>query len=208
MSNKKEEISLDINTELSDDEYEDFDETLSDNDNIEDVEGDVDEEEENELGDDEENDETIQESEIEDIDDSKNKSNFEESNSKSEIDKDVLSDVFLDDDLEDLDDFEDDDINIINPDDEINENLQVNDEDRISRNILTKYEMVRLIGTRAKQISDGSKVFVKYDGVKSAIELAELELKYKMLPLKIKRPLPNGKYEIWKVSELDIIDNI
>ena len=61
--------------------------------------------------------------------------------------------------------------------------------------------MVRLIGTRAKQISDGSKVFVKYDGSKSAIELAELELKYKMMPLKIKRPLPNGKFEIWKISE-------
>ena len=68
--------------------------------------------------------------------------------------------------------------------------------------------MVRLIGTRAKQISDGSKVFVKYDGEKSAIELAELEIKYKMLPLKIKRPLPNGKYEIWKVSELDILKDI
>lgn len=200
MSNKKEEINLDINTELSDDEFEDFDETLSDDDNAETM---------NDDNQDENEDETMQESEIDevediDLDDSKNKSNFEDSISKSDFDKDI-SDTFLDDDDEDLDN--DDDINIINPDDEMNENLLVNDEDRISRNILTKYEMVRLIGTRAKQISDGSKVFVKYDGVKSAIELAELELKYKMMPLKIKRPLPNGKYEIWKVSELDILDN-
>ena len=197
MSNKKEEINLDINTELSDDEFEDFDETLSeDNDEINDAQN----EEENE-------DETMQESEmeeLEDIDGSKNKSNFEDSISKSEIDRDI-SETFLDDD-DDFDDIEEEDI-VINIDEEINENLQVNDEDRISRNILTKYEMVRLIGTRAKQISDGSKVFVKYDGVKSAIELAELEIKYKMLPLKIKRPLPNGKYEIWKISELDILEN-
>lgn len=200
MSNKKEEINLDINTELSDDEFEDFDETLSeDEENIE-----INNDEENEQ----DEDETMQESEIEEneIDDSKNKSNFEDSISKSDFDK-VISDTFLDDEDDDLEDIEDD-INIINPDEEINENLQVNDEDRISRNILTKYEMVRLIGTRAKQISDGSKVFVKYDGVKSAIELAELEIKYKMLPLKIKRPLPNGKYEIWKISELEILDNI
>lgn len=200
MSNKKEEINLDINTELSDDEFEDFDETLSeDEENIE-----INNDEENEQ----DEDETMQESEIEEneIDDSKNKSNFEDSISKSDFDKEI-SDTFLDDEDDDLEDIEDD-INIINPDEEINENLQVNDEDRISRNILTKYEMVRLIGTRAKQISDGSKVFVKYDGVKSAIELAELEIKYKMLPLKIKRPLPNGKYEIWKISELEILDNI
>ena len=208
MSNKKEEISLDINTELSDDEYEDFDETLSDEDNIENNDDDDDNDNDDENNEEDVNDETMQESEMDEIDESKNKSNFEDSISKSEIDKDIISDVFLDDDLDDIEDLEDEDINILNPDDEINENLQVNDEDRISRNILTKYEMVRLIGTRAKQISDGSKVFVKYDGVKSAIELAELELKYKMLPLKIKRPLPNGKYEIWKVSELDIIDNI
>jgi DNA-directed RNA polymerase subunit K/omega len=65
--------------------------------------------------------------------------------------------------------------------------------------------MVRLLGTRAKQISDGSKVFVKYDGAKSAMELAELELEHKIIPLKIKRPMPNGRYEIWRLSELEII---
>ena len=75
-----------------------------------------------------------------------------------------------------------------------------------SKPILTKYEKVRILGTRAKQISDGSKVFVKYECARSAMELAELELKYKMIPLKIKRPMPNGKYEIWKISELTILD--
>ena len=40
--------------------------------------------------------------------------------------------------------------------------------------------------------------------METEVELAELELKYKMIPLKIKRPLPNGKFEIWKISELDI----
>jgi DNA-directed RNA polymerase subunit K/omega len=46
---------------------------------------------------------------------------------------------------------------------------------------------------------------LKYDNnIKdfSPTELALLELKYKTIPIKIKRPLPNGKYEIWRVSEL------
>ena len=36
------------------------------------------------------------------------------------------------------------------------------------------------------------------------MDIAELELENKVIPLKIKRPLPNGKYEIWSVKDLDI----
>ena len=34
-------------------------------------------------------------------------------------------------------------------------------------------------------------------------EIAIEELKHNMIPLKIKRPLPNNKYEIWDIKELD-----
>jgi len=147
--------------------------------------------------------------------DSLENNNYEDSITKSE-NKITLSDALLedvndsndDDDYDENDDESDDEdvFSITLPDEEMKQTLQIPDNERISRNILTKYEMVRLLGTRAKQISDGSKVFVKYDGAKSAMELAELELKYKMIPLKIKRPMPNGKYEIWKISELEIIN--
>jgi DNA-directed RNA polymerase subunit K/omega len=33
--------------------------------------------------------------------------------------------------------------------------------------------------------------------------IAEEELKLNMIPFKIKRPLPNGKVEIWTLDELD-----
>ena len=33
-------------------------------------------------------------------------------------------------------------------------------------------------------------------------EIAELELKYGVIPILIKRILPNGDYEVWKISEL------
>jgi len=80
---------------------------------------------------------------------------------------------------------------------------RVPDEERISKNRLTKYERVRILGTRAKQISLGAKVLVKVSDVKSPFELALLELENDVLPYKIKRPLPNNRYEIWKLSELE-----
>ena len=76
-------------------------------------------------------------------------------------------------------------------------------EDRITRNKLTKYEMVRILGERTKQLTMGAKPLIKniiglpYDVI------AEEELKLNMIPFKIKRPLPNGKVEIWTLDELD-----
>ena len=92
----------------------------------------------------------------------------------------------------------------IDPEIELKRNMKVPDNERITIPKLTKYEKVRLLGTRAKQISDGSKVFIKSKNVKNALDLAELELENKVIPLKIKRPVPNGKYEIWSIKELDI----
>lgn len=93
----------------------------------------------------------------------------------------------------------------IDPEIELKRNLKVPDNERITIPKLTKYEKVRLLGTRAKQISDGSKVFIKSKKVRNAMDIAELELQYKVIPLKIKRPLPNGKYEIWSIKELEIV---
>ena len=104
--------------------------------------------------------------------------------------------------------YDDDDTDIfdqINPEIELKRNLRVPDNERITNPKLTKYEKVRLLGTRAKQISDGSKIFIKSKKVRNAMDIAELELEHKVIPLKIKRPLPNGKYEIWSIKELEIV---
>ena len=135
----------------------------------------------------------------------------------SNIDDDVEDIEQNDDDIDDkiyenedsimYDDDDDDDNDIftdIEPDKFINLNKRIPDNERSTRPILTKYEKVRLLGTRTKQISDGSKIFIKSKDVRSAIDIANLELKHKIIPLKIKRYLPNGKYEIWSVKELEI----
>jgi DNA-directed RNA polymerase subunit K/omega len=80
---------------------------------------------------------------------------------------------------------------------------KVEDSKRISINRLTKYEKVRIIGIRAKQIMTGANILIKGTENKTPAEIAELEIKYNMVPFKIKRNLPNGKFEIWKLSELE-----
>jgi DNA-directed RNA polymerase I, II, and III subunit RPABC2 len=81
--------------------------------------------------------------------------------------------------------------------------VKVENNKRISINRLTKYERVRIIGIRAKQIITGANILIKGIENKTPTEIAELELKYNMIPFKIKRKLPNGMYEIWKLSELE-----
>jgi DNA-directed RNA polymerase I, II, and III subunit RPABC2 len=94
--------------------------------------------------------------------------------------------------------------NVIDEYEELGPPTQVPDDERITLSKLTKYEMVRVLGIRAQQISVGAKSLVKNIEGKSPIEIAIYELKNKMTPFKIRRPLPNNTYEIWKIKELDI----
>ena len=80
---------------------------------------------------------------------------------------------------------------------------QIPDNNRITINRMTKYEKVRIIGIRAKQIMTGANILIKGVENKTPTEIAELELKNNMIPFKIKRRLPNGKFEIWRLSELE-----
>ena len=78
----------------------------------------------------------------------------------------------------------------------------VSKENRLSSNRLTKYEMVRILGERCKQLTMGAKPLVKNYKDLSYDRIAEEEFIRNMIPFKIKRPLPNGKFEIWTLDEL------
>lgn len=91
-------------------------------------------------------------------------------------------------------------------------NLQptrIPDNERITGNTMTMYELVRILGTRTQMINLGapSLINIKDDSL-SPLQIAFIELKAKKNPLLISRPLANKKYEIWKVRELDIIHEI
>jgi DNA-directed RNA polymerase I, II, and III subunit RPABC2 len=71
---------------------------------------------------------------------------------------------------------------------------------------LTKYEKARVLGQRAKQINSGSKPFIKVpDNVIDGYVIGELELQQKKIPFIIRRPIPGGGSEYWKLSDLEII---
>jgi DNA-directed RNA polymerase I, II, and III subunit RPABC2 len=71
---------------------------------------------------------------------------------------------------------------------------------------LTKYERARILGQRAKQINSGAYPFVKVpENVIDGYIIAEMELKQKRIPFIIRRPLPNGGSEYWKVQDLEDI---
>lgn len=152
-------------------------------------------------------------------------SDSEESEIESELSEVIEDDIVNYDENDDDDEDHDDDDNIDETElkkendneDEIDcfydieqnevNNIQNNDvlkEDRITMPYLTKYERVRVLGTRAKQISLGAKILVKDIDLttKSPIEIAKIELSHGVIPFKIRRPLPNGKIEEWKISEL------
>ena len=72
--------------------------------------------------------------------------------------------------------------------------------------ILTKYEMTRILGQRAKQLDSGAKAFVKVPlNVIDGYFIAMIELEQKKIPFIIKRPIPNGGVEYWNVSDLEIL---
>ena len=71
---------------------------------------------------------------------------------------------------------------------------------------VTRYEKARVIGERAKQINSGAKPFIEID--QSMIDgyfIALKEFESKKLPFIIRRPLPNGNSEYWRLSDLEII---
>ena len=71
---------------------------------------------------------------------------------------------------------------------------------------LTKYEKTKILGQRAKQIESGATPLVKInENIVDSHIIAELELKENKIPFIIKRPLPNGGCEYWKVQDLELI---
>ena len=114
---------------------------------------------------------------------------------------DTFAGCILDKAIEDeLDDIENNEASEI--EEVIVEEKLLKGNERISANRLTKYEMVRILGERTKQLTMGAKPLIKnYEGL-NYDKIAEEELKLNMIPYKIKRTLPNGKYEIWTLDEL------
>ncbi|MGD0029441.1 MAG: DNA-directed RNA polymerase subunit K [Candidatus Bathyarchaeia archaeon] len=61
---------------------------------------------------------------------------------------------------------------------------------------MTRFEKARIVGARALQISMGAPILVDIsEGITSPIDIAMKELAMNILPITIRRTLPDGTYQ-------------
>ncbi|ATZ80380.1 DNA-dependent RNA polymerase 2 subunit Rpb6 [Bodo saltans virus] len=184
---------------------------LEDVDNIDEGMGDDDIEKEEDDEDDDEDD---------DADEGKDDEDDKKSDDKKEDDNDNEHDT--DDDcvyrpskkkknIDDDDDLTDDSEYI--EDIEEQKSSYVKEDDKITTSKLIKYERVRALGDRAKNISEGAFVMLYKVGYTKemiskldAITIAKLEMEHKVCPIKIQRKMPSGAIEFFSINDLDIVN--
>jgi len=75
--------------------------------------------------------------------------------------------------------------------------------ERIATKFLTKYERARVLGARALQISKNAPLMVDIEpGEWDPLKIAEKELLSRKIPFIIRRYMPDGSFEDWKLDEL------
>ena len=69
---------------------------------------------------------------------------------------------------------------------------------------LTRFEKARIMGARALQLSLGAPTFIKIPkNATSSLEIAMEELNLRLLPIVIKRSLPNGDYQNISIDKFE-----
>ena len=71
--------------------------------------------------------------------------------------------------------------------------------------LLSKFERARIMGVRLQQLANGAKPRVDVTNMKSINEILEQELIQRKIPFIIRRTLPNGTYEDWKLEEFEAV---
>lgn len=75
-----------------------------------------------------------------------------------------------------------------------------------SQPFLTQYEKTRILGFRTNQLAQGAIPYVSVPShIRNAIDIARMELEQRRLPFIIKRPMPDGSFEYWRLSDLMIL---
>lgn len=93
----------------------------------------------------------------------------------------------------------------------INNLTEVEVKTRITLPVMTIYEKVEFIKTRSLQLDNNYKSLldpqiIQKKNLTTSMEIAIEEFNTKNFPpINMKRPLPNGNYEIWNFNEFEII---
>jgi DNA-directed RNA polymerase subunit K/omega len=68
---------------------------------------------------------------------------------------------------------------------------------------LTQYERTKILGMRTNQLSQGARPYIAVPKHITILrDIARLELEARRLPIIVKRPMPDGTFEKWKLSDL------
>ena len=71
--------------------------------------------------------------------------------------------------------------------------------------ILSKYEYTKILGQRVTQLNNGYKSFITREGHIDNTSIAEEEIRRKLVPVIIRRPLWSGASEYWLLADLEIL---
>jgi len=72
---------------------------------------------------------------------------------------------------------------------------------------LTKFERAKIIGIRAEMLANGAPALVEVPkSITNVYEIAKLEFKERKIPLLIRRYLPNGTDEDWRLQDMVIFE--
>jgi DNA-directed RNA polymerase I, II, and III subunit RPABC2 len=70
---------------------------------------------------------------------------------------------------------------------------------------LSKFERARITGVRLQQLAYGAKPRINTENLRSIQEIVQEELIQRKLPFIIRRTLPNGTTEDWKMEEFEMV---
>jgi len=71
---------------------------------------------------------------------------------------------------------------------------------------LTQFEKTKILGFRTNQLSQGARAFIAVPAhVTELRDIARMELEARRLPFIVKRPMPDGSFEKWRLSDLLIL---
>jgi len=75
-----------------------------------------------------------------------------------------------------------------------------------SQPFLTQYEKTRILGFRTNQLAQGAIPYVAVpDHIQNVLDIAKMELEQRRLPFIVKRPMPDGTFEYWRLCDLLVL---
>jgi len=87
------------------------------------------------------------------------------------------------------------------PDIPLKESLK--DNKHRSAPFLSTFEKTKILGMRTNQLAQGARPYIKVpEYITDVLEIAKLELEQRKLPIIIKRHMPDGSYEKYRLADL------